>query len=96
MASIAEAHSLFEIDVELDGLLEEIEEQIKTSSSDIGVRQTGNGSLISFSPLTEIDTSPARAVKASISSRRRCRASRLAILARTSSSLLFLKFVYRR
>jgi hypothetical protein len=28
MAAIAEAHSLFEIDVELDGLLEEIEEQI--------------------------------------------------------------------
>jgi len=28
MAAIAEAHSLFEIDVELDGLLDEIEEQI--------------------------------------------------------------------
>ena len=28
MASIAEANSLFEIDVELDGLLEEIEGQV--------------------------------------------------------------------
>ena len=30
MASIAEANSLFEIDIELDGLLEEIELQIET------------------------------------------------------------------
>ncbi len=30
MASIAEANSLFEIDVELDGLLEEIEEQVES------------------------------------------------------------------
>ncbi len=30
MASIAEANSLFEIDMELDGLLEEIEEQVES------------------------------------------------------------------
>ena len=30
MASIAEASSLFEIDVELDGLLEEIEGQVES------------------------------------------------------------------
>jgi hypothetical protein len=41
MASIAEANSLFEIDVELDGLLEEIEEQIESegqASEDLVVR----------------------------------------------------------
>jgi hypothetical protein len=32
MASIAEANSLFEIDMELDGLLEEIQEQVETGS----------------------------------------------------------------
>jgi len=36
MASIAEANSLFEIDMELDGLLEEIQEQVETGGGTFG------------------------------------------------------------
>ena len=36
MASIAEASSLFEIDVELDGLLEQIEEQVEVRGQSDG------------------------------------------------------------
>jgi hypothetical protein len=34
MASIAEANSLFEIDMELDGLLEEIEGQVESEGQE--------------------------------------------------------------
>ena len=40
MASIAEGNSLFEIDMELDGLLEEIQEQVESqgeASEDLGI-----------------------------------------------------------